>query len=114
MCKHVLTCAQIKPEEVDIFLKGGGALDINSVKKKPKVRRSSKSYTLPPVLQNHNSFILCTVECPKSRPCAHALFTAVKPLYWFDLPGSTPSLFASGHLGGLCRCIETNLSSIFP
>ena len=30
-------CTQIKPEEVDIFLKGGGALNINSVKKKPKV-----------------------------------------------------------------------------
>ena len=27
---------QIKPEEVDIFLKGGGALDIGSVRKKPK------------------------------------------------------------------------------
>ncbi|CAL8466541.1 g6077 [Coccomyxa elongata] len=33
----VLTSAgKIKLEEVDIFLKGGGALDINSVKKKPK------------------------------------------------------------------------------
>ena len=29
--------AQIKPEEVDVFLKGGGALDIASVRKKPKV-----------------------------------------------------------------------------
>lgn len=28
---------QIKAEEVDIFLKGGGALDISSIKKKPKV-----------------------------------------------------------------------------
>lgn len=28
---------QVKPAEVDIFLKGGGALDINSVRKKPKV-----------------------------------------------------------------------------
>ena len=28
---------QIKPEEIDILLKGGGALDISSVRKKPKV-----------------------------------------------------------------------------
>ena len=28
---------QVKPAEVDIFLKGGGALDINGVRKKPKV-----------------------------------------------------------------------------
>ena len=27
----------MKPAEVDIFLKGGGALDINSVRRKPKV-----------------------------------------------------------------------------
>lgn len=39
-------CVQIKPEEVDIFLKGGGALDINSVRKKPKVCRSV-AYDLP-------------------------------------------------------------------
>lgn len=29
---------QVKPTEVDTFLKGGGALDINSVRKKPKVQ----------------------------------------------------------------------------
>jgi hypothetical protein len=28
---------QVKPEEVDVFLKGGGALDIASARKKPKV-----------------------------------------------------------------------------
>ena len=28
---------QIKAEEIDILLKGGGALDITSVRKKPKV-----------------------------------------------------------------------------
>ena len=27
---------QVKPAEVDTFLKGGGALDINGVRKKPK------------------------------------------------------------------------------
>jgi hypothetical protein len=31
------SCPQIKQEDVDIFLKGSGALDIASVKKKPKV-----------------------------------------------------------------------------
>ena len=34
--------AQIKPEEVDVFLKGGGALDITSVRKKPKVRQATR------------------------------------------------------------------------
>ena len=29
---------QVRGEDVDVFLKGGGALDINSVRKKPKVR----------------------------------------------------------------------------
>lgn len=28
---------QIKNEDVDVFLKGGGALDITSIQKKPKV-----------------------------------------------------------------------------
>lgn len=28
---------QVRAEDVDVFLKGGGALDINSVRKKPKV-----------------------------------------------------------------------------
>ena len=29
---------QIKAEDVNVFLRGGGALDINSVRKKPKAR----------------------------------------------------------------------------
>ena len=37
-----MRCAvQVKPAEMDIFLKGGGALDINSVRKKPKVSHAS-------------------------------------------------------------------------
>ena len=28
---------QIKADDVNVFLRGGGALDINSVRKKPKV-----------------------------------------------------------------------------
>ncbi len=32
---------QVRGEDVDVFLKGGGALDINSVRKKPKVQALS-------------------------------------------------------------------------
>ncbi len=32
---------QVRGEDVDVFLKGGGALDINSVRKKPKVDASA-------------------------------------------------------------------------
>lgn len=39
----VLACMQIKPAEVDTFLKGGGALDINNVRKKPKVPNPDKA-----------------------------------------------------------------------
>ena len=35
--KVLQSAGKVKGEEVDIFLKGGGALDINSVRKKPKV-----------------------------------------------------------------------------
>lgn len=35
---------QIKADDVNVFLRGGGALDINSVRKKPKVH-SSDAYT---------------------------------------------------------------------
>ena len=35
---HGPSTSQVKATEVDNFLKGGGALDINSVQKKPKVR----------------------------------------------------------------------------
>ena len=35
-----LLAMQIKPEEIDILLKGAGALDISSVRKKPKVSLS--------------------------------------------------------------------------
>lgn len=41
--KVLQSAGKVKGEEVDIFLKGGGALDINSVRKKPKV--SLMSYT---------------------------------------------------------------------
>jgi len=34
---------QIKAEDVDMFLKGGAALDISSARKKPKVRCSSSA-----------------------------------------------------------------------
>lgn len=38
MCStNAVLGVQIKGEDVDIFLKGGAALDINSVRKKPKV-----------------------------------------------------------------------------
>lgn len=42
--KVLQSAGKVKGEEVDIFLKGGGALDINSVRKKPKV---SLMYLLP-------------------------------------------------------------------
>ena len=32
-----MAAAQIRAGELDVFLKGGGALDINSVRKKPRV-----------------------------------------------------------------------------
>jgi dynein heavy chain len=35
--KVLSSAGKVKGEEIDIFLKGGGALDINSVRKKPKV-----------------------------------------------------------------------------
>lgn len=35
--KVLQSAGKVKGEEIDIFLKGGGALDINSVRKKPKV-----------------------------------------------------------------------------
>ena len=35
--KVLASAGKVKAEEIDIFLKGGGALDINSVRKKPKV-----------------------------------------------------------------------------
>ena len=34
--KILVSAKTIKASDVDIFLKGGGALDINSVRKKPK------------------------------------------------------------------------------
>lgn len=37
--KVLSSAGKVKAEEIDIFLKGGGALDINSVRKKPKVLR---------------------------------------------------------------------------
>lgn len=37
----LLSAGKVKSEDIDIFLKGAGALDINSVRKKPKV---SKAY----------------------------------------------------------------------
>ena len=37
--KVLASAGKVKAEEIDIFLKGGGALDINSVRKKPKVLR---------------------------------------------------------------------------
>ena len=40
--KVLQSAGKVKGEEVDIFLKGGGALDINSVRKKPKVSFISK------------------------------------------------------------------------
>ena len=39
--KVLSSAGKVKGEEIDIFLKGGGALDINSVRKKPKVTFSS-------------------------------------------------------------------------
>ena len=33
---------QIKAEDVNVFLRGGGALDINSVRKKPKARTTAR------------------------------------------------------------------------
>ena len=35
----LLSAGKVKSEDIDIFLKGAGALDINSVRKKPKVSR---------------------------------------------------------------------------
>lgn len=37
--KVLSSAGKVKADEIDIFLKGGGALDINSVRKKPKVLR---------------------------------------------------------------------------
>ena len=51
---------QIKPEEVDVFLKGGGALDITSVRKKPKV---GEGYTCPSLAH----------DCPAPPVCANDL-----------------------------------------
>ena len=42
--KVLQSAGKVKGEEVDIFLKGGGALDINSVRKKPKVSFISQLY----------------------------------------------------------------------
>ena len=49
--------AQIRAGELDVFLKGGGALDINSVRKKPRVRRPTKG--LAPV-----RLLWCMVTLP--------------------------------------------------
>ena len=43
---------QIKPEDVDMFLKGGAALDISSARKKPKVADMSIQALLPACLLN--------------------------------------------------------------
>ena len=36
----LLSAGKVKSEDIDIFLKGAGALDINSVRKKPKVSKA--------------------------------------------------------------------------
>jgi dynein heavy chain len=41
--------AQIKSEDVNVFLRGGGALDINSVRKKPKARMRPASVVRLPM-----------------------------------------------------------------
>lgn len=40
--KVLSSAGKVKAEEIDIFLKGGGALDIDSVRKKPKVLFTGK------------------------------------------------------------------------
>ena len=55
---------QVKGAEVDIFLKGGGALDINSVRKKPKVSLHSS-----PDLWIKSLLCPCwTIYCHSSSP----------------------------------------------
>ena len=49
---------QIKAEEIDILLKGSGALDITSVRKKPKV------------IFQHTQCLHCTAS--HVMPCTHS------------------------------------------
>ena len=39
----LLSAGKVKSEDIDIFLKGAGALDINSVRKKPKVSKACRT-----------------------------------------------------------------------
>ena len=62
LTRHV-HCAQIKAEEIDILLKGAGALDISSVRKKPKV------LTPGAVPQSPMAYACCLLQCLSPRGC---------------------------------------------
>ena len=50
--KVLSSAGKVKAEEIDIFLKGGGALDINIVRKKPKVLQCFTLLLLAPLLSS--------------------------------------------------------------
>ena len=51
--------AQLKAEDVDVFLKGGAALDVSSARKKPKVRaRADSSLPFPRVMEAQNACLI--------------------------------------------------------
>ena len=54
--KILLSANSLSPELVSIFLKGGGSLDINSVRKKPKEWIPDKGWLDMVALSQHNTF----------------------------------------------------------
>ena len=65
----LLSAGKVKSEDIDIFLKGAGALDINSVRKKPKVRTAC-----------------CTRVAAQSRAsdCQQCAATILRPVLHID------------------------------
>ena len=54
---------QVRAEDVDVFLKGGGALDINSVRKKPKVGLTNISSCGLLYALVHCSVTIACIDC---------------------------------------------------